>query len=66
MLSLSRLVGESIFVGPIQIKIQKLRGSRITVGIEAPREFLIRREELLSLEAGVRTIAIENRRPPAA
>jgi len=47
MLVLSRKVDESIHIdGRIKIKIVKLKGNRVTIGIEAPDDVTILRGEL--------------------
>jgi carbon storage regulator CsrA len=47
MLVLSRKVDESINIdGRIKIKIVKLKGNRVTIGIEAPDDVSILRGEL--------------------
>ncbi len=48
MLVLSRSVGESIIVGEVTFRILEQRGKRIRIGIEAPIEMPIARDELLS------------------
>lgn len=48
MLVLSRKVGERIIIGQgIEISVVDVRGGRVRLGIEAPREVGIRRQELL-------------------
>ncbi len=48
MLILSRRVGESITIGnDIVIKVVSLSGSQIRLGITAPREVRVLREEIL-------------------
>ncbi len=48
MLVLSRKVGEEIVIGDqIVVKLIKVHGSRIQIGIAAPREILVHRKELL-------------------
>lgn len=51
MLVLSRKVGERVFIGDdIVVEIIEVQGNRIRLGIEAPRDVQIIREELLSEE----------------
>jgi carbon storage regulator len=51
MLVLSRREGERIFVGPnIVIQIVRVRGGSVRVGIEAPDDVRVVREELLERE----------------
>ncbi len=52
MLVLSRKVGESIHIGnDVQIVITAVKGGRIQIAIEAPREVSIRRGELVAKPA---------------
>ncbi len=52
MLVLSRRVGESIVIGDdVVISVLEVRGDVIRLGIEAPREVLVRRHELLAQAA---------------
>lgn len=47
MLVLTRKVGESIAIGDqIRIKVVEVKGSQIRLGIEAPNDFRIFREEI--------------------
>ena len=47
MLVLSRCEGEKILVGDdIVITVCRVNGSQVRIGIEAPREILVIREEL--------------------
>lgn len=49
MLVLTRKVGESIAIGDgITLTVVKIDGNRVRLGIEAPRDVLIRREEMLA------------------
>jgi carbon storage regulator len=51
MLCLSRREGERIFIGQnIVIQIVRVRGGSVRVGIEAPPEIVVVREELLDTE----------------
>lgn len=51
MLVLSRNIGERIFVGKdIIVSIEAIQGGRVRVGIEAPKEVRIYREELSHLQ----------------
>jgi carbon storage regulator len=48
MLVLSRNVGEILCIGEdVQVKIIDIRGDRVRIGIEAPREMSVVRSELL-------------------
>jgi carbon storage regulator len=50
MLVLSRKLQEQILVGEVVITVLEIRGRWVKLGIEAPREIPIRREELLVRE----------------
>src|SRR3954469_17284579 len=63
MLVLSRKINESILIGDrIKITVVGLRGNLVRIGIEAPGEVTIMREELLVADAP----AAASRRPPRA
>lgn len=48
MLVLSRTTGESIHIGPdVTVTIIDVRGDRVRVGIEAPRDVVVHRHEVL-------------------
>ena len=48
MLILTRWTDQSIFIGDnIQIKVLGTRGNRVRIGIEAPKDCVILREECL-------------------
>jgi len=47
MLALTRKKGESIIIGDnIEVKILDIEGDRVRLGIEAPREISIHRQEV--------------------
>lgn len=47
MLILTRKIGESIMIGDsVEVKILGLRAGQIKIGIEAPRDLSIHREEV--------------------
>jgi len=53
MLVLSRRVSETVVIdGRIKITVLKVRGKRVCLGIEAPRNVSISRQELLAERAG--------------
>ena len=46
MLVLSRLVGESLRIGDIQVTVVEIRGDKVRLGIEAPLDVPVHREEV--------------------
>lgn len=51
MLVLARKVGESIRIGDdVVLTVQHIGRGRVQLGIDAPRQVVIRREELAALE----------------
>lgn len=46
MLVLSRKKGEAIVVGDITIVVTDIRGDKVRLGVEAPREVPVDREEI--------------------
>ncbi len=53
MLVLSRKIDQSVVIdGRIRITIVEIRGHRIQLGIEAPRDIRVLREELKGARAG--------------
>ena len=47
MLILTRKVGESVLIGnDISIKILSVRGNQVKLGVEAPKEVSVHREEI--------------------
>lgn len=48
MLVLSRKTGERIQIGTeIEISVVRVKGDRVQIGIQAPRDVIVRREELV-------------------
>lgn len=51
MLMLNRHPGQSIHIGEdIKVTVSKVKGNNVTIGIEAPRDVNIRRDELPPLK----------------
>jgi carbon storage regulator len=49
MLVLTRKSGESIQIGPqVKVTVIEVRGSQVRLGVEAPPEIMIHREEIYS------------------
>ena len=47
MLVLSRKVGEEILIGgSILVTVVRVQGNRVQIGIEAPRDVVVNREEI--------------------
>jgi len=47
MLILTRKVGETITIGEnIQIQVLSIKGGQVRIGIDAPREIAVNREEI--------------------
>lgn len=73
MLVLTRKVGQRVFVGPdITLTITKIDGDRVRIGIDAPPDVFVRREELLTQwdapasNAGWSTYRFESQAEPIA
>jgi carbon storage regulator len=50
MLVLTRKIGEEIIIGGcIRVKVADVRGSRVRIAIEAPRELSVQRSEIADL-----------------
>ena len=63
MLVLSRKVGESIVIdGHIKVTVVEIRGDKIRLGIEAPRDIAVWREEIAATSANNNTSARNERR----
>lgn len=71
MLVLTRSLGQRIFIGPaddprrIALSIERIDGGQIRIGIEAPRDVIVLREEHLGeprRDAGA-AIEVEVRKP---
>ena len=51
MLVITRKDGESVLIGEnIKITVVKSKGGQVKIGIEAPKEVVVTREELLNKE----------------
>lgn len=60
MLVLTRKTDESIIIdGRITIKLLQLKGNRIRLGIEAPKDISIRRSEIAPLDADNDSVDLE-------
>ena len=59
MLVLSRKVGETLVIdGNITVKVVRIQGNRITLGIEAPSDVKILRGELNQPKANTQTVEL--------
>lgn len=49
-LGFSRLIGQSFWLhgldGPIEVKLTKLKGTRVNVAVSAPKSVVIRRDDM--------------------
>lgn len=56
MLLLTRKIGDSILIGDsIQIQVVKIKGNQVRLGIEAPKDVKIFREEILdNIKKGIK------------
>jgi len=53
MLILTRKTGETITIGDnIQIQVLSVKGGQVRIGIDAPREVLVNREEIFKQLSG--------------
>lgn len=50
MLILTRKVGESIVIGGVKVTVVEIKGGRIRLGIEAPKEVNVVRGELINVK----------------
>jgi len=58
MLVLTRREGETIFIGDnIAITVVGIKGNQVRIGIEAPRDVNVVRQELLGSEKAINDIA---------
>ncbi len=49
MLILTRRVGESVHIGDqVKVKVLTVRGNQVRLGIDAPREIQVNRDEVLN------------------
>ena len=65
MLVLSRKKNESIVIGNIVVTIIEVRGDKVRLGIEAPREIEIHRSEVFDAIQGERVEAESESQPEA-
>ena len=63
---LSRRLGESLLIGDVTVTVLEIAGGRVRLGVRAPRDVPIYREELLeALRDSVRPPGEEARKEPA-
>ena len=61
MLILTRKKGESIAIGDnIQIQVLNVKGGQVRIGIDAPREVKVNREERLEAASANNTLSVES------
>ena len=59
MLVLSRKLGETVVIGDhIRLTVVAIRGTQVRLGITAPADLSIQREELCQKAEGVATLAV--------
>lgn len=46
MLVLSRKKNQSIFIGDVKVTVCEIRGDKVRIGIQAPKEVPVHREEV--------------------
>ena len=64
MLTLTRKPGQRIRIGDdIVIEVRKIRGNQVQVGIEAPGELLVYREELIGHASKADRLEAERKKP---
>ncbi len=60
MLVLTRKIGELIVIGDdIKIKIVEIKGKQVRIGIEAPRNVAVNREEIYKQKAAEKEVDTE-------
>ncbi|MEZ4813862.1 MAG: carbon storage regulator CsrA [Bdellovibrionota bacterium] len=60
MLVLTRKIGELIVIGDdIKIKIVEIKGKQVRIGIEAPRDVAVNREEIYKQKHSEKEVEIE-------
>ena len=65
MLVLTRKAGESICIGDdVEVRIVSIRGKKVRLAIEAPREMSVRRRELDGPESRISIPRIARERDP--
>lgn len=50
MLTLTRRVGEAIWIGEVRVVVTEIRGKQVRLGFDAPPKIKIQREELRKKE----------------
>lgn len=61
MLVLTRAVGEELVIaGNIRVRVAEVKGGRIRLAVEAPREVTIRRQELPAPAVTAESVAVHS------
>jgi carbon storage regulator len=65
MLVLSRKVGQALLLGPdVEITVLRIEGDQVRLGVKAPRQLAVLREELLEeVRRETETASIASRKP---
>ena len=67
MLILTRRVGESLMIGDdITITVLGVKGNQVRIGVKAPKEVAVHREEILDRIAGSANLETEDQRHRAS
>lgn len=65
MLVLTRKIGQRLIIGEnIVVTVMSARGSQVRLGIEAPAEVIVRRDELCPAVAAETTPWLRKKKPP--